>query len=332
MTREVYGEEDELEESEEVGIAIPATMGILGVAFIGCALVISGLPPLSGFIAKFALLTAALNPPAGAVPVSRLDFASRSDPVWTGGPHRHDARRHPCVLGCAGPDGAARAADRDGACCRASAALRDPDDPGGAGHALHAGHGAVAAHSSRLYPRRSWFSSVSGRVSRGDRHDAAAPLSDSERQPACSLAAAQSVAFAGAYPFGRRRRSCRGLGACRRWSRREHAHGGSAHLFRLAVLVVADIVRSNVAVARIILGFERRRRSSGFVEIPLELRDPYGLAALACIITSTPGTLWVDFNEASGTLTIHVLDLVDKTEWVRTIKGRYERLLLEIFA
>jgi multicomponent K+:H+ antiporter subunit E len=103
-------------------------------------------------------------------------------------------------------------------------------------------------------------------------------------------------------------------------------------LFRLAVLVVADIVRSNVAVARIILGFERRRWTSGFVEIPLELRDPYGLAMLACIITSTPGTLWVDFNEASGTLTIHVLDLVDQTEWVRTIKGRYERLLLEIFA
>ena len=68
------------------------------------------------------------------------------------------------------------------------------------------------------------------------------------------------------------------------------------------------------------------------MDIPLDLRDPYGLAALACIITSTPGTLWVDFDAASGTLTIHVLDLVDESEWIRTIKGRYERLLLEIFA
>ena len=101
------------------------------------------------------------------------------------------------------------------------------------------------------------------------------------------------------------------------------------HLFGL---VVTDIVRSNIAVARIILGLQTRRLTSGLVEIQLELRDPYGLAALACIITSTPGTLWVDFEEASGTLTIHVLDLVDKTEWVRTIKGRYERLLLEIFS
>ena len=91
-------------------------------------------------------------------------------------------------------------------------------------------------------------------------------------------------------------------------------------------------MRSNIAVARIVLGVQRRHWHSGFVEIPLELRDPYGLAALACIITSTPGTLWVDFNGANGVLTIHVLDLIDKTEWIRTIKGRYERLLLEIFA
>jgi multicomponent K+:H+ antiporter subunit E len=101
--------------------------------------------------------------------------------------------------------------------------------------------------------------------------------------------------------------------------------------FRLAVLVLMDIVRSNVAVAGIILGLLRRQGAPGFVEIPLELRDTYGLAMLACIITSTPGTLWVSFNEADGILTIHVLDLVDKSEWVHTIKRRYERLLLEIF-
>jgi len=103
-------------------------------------------------------------------------------------------------------------------------------------------------------------------------------------------------------------------------------------IFRLAALVVADIVRSNFAVARIVLGLGRRERTSGFVNIPLELRDPYGLATLAGIITSTPGTLWVGFDAASGTLTIHVLDLVDESEWVRTIKSRYERPLLEIFA
>lgn len=104
-----------------------------------------------------------------------------------------------------------------------------------------------------------------------------------------------------------------------------------AAILRLVAFVLTDIVRSNIAVARIILGLEQRRGASGFVTIPLELRAPHGLAALACIITSTPGTVWVDFNATSGALTIHVLDLVDEAEWVRTIKGRYERLLLEIF-
>jgi multicomponent K+:H+ antiporter subunit E len=105
-----------------------------------------------------------------------------------------------------------------------------------------------------------------------------------------------------------------------------------APIFRLAGFVAADIVRSNIAVALIVLGITGRDRKSGFVHIPLDLRQPYGLAILACIITSTPGTLWVSFDESTGTLTIHVLDLIDESEWIRTIKGRYERLLLEIFA
>ncbi len=44
-----------------VGIAIPAAMAFLGMAFIACALLVIGLPPLSGFIAKFSLLSAALQ-------------------------------------------------------------------------------------------------------------------------------------------------------------------------------------------------------------------------------------------------------------------------------
>lgn len=53
-----------LDENEQVliGRAIPASAAFLGLAFIMCTLVVSGLPPLSGFIGKFAMLTNLINP------------------------------------------------------------------------------------------------------------------------------------------------------------------------------------------------------------------------------------------------------------------------------
>ncbi|MNV61329.1 putative monovalent cation/H+ antiporter subunit E [compost metagenome] len=65
--------------------------------------------------------------------------------------------------------------------------------------------------------------------------------------------------------------------------------------------------------------------------MPLDLRNRYGLAVLAIILTSTPGTLWVQYDRATGSLLLHVLDLIEEGEWIDLIKGRYERLLLEIF-
>lgn len=102
-------------------------------------------------------------------------------------------------------------------------------------------------------------------------------------------------------------------------------------ILRLAGLVIVDILRSNYAVATIILGRRRRERVSGFIHVPLDLRNRYGLAVLAIIITSTPGTLWVQYDPAKGRLLLHVLDLVDESDWIRLIKHRYERLLMEIF-
>lgn len=61
VTREAYGEADEIEDEAEAGVAIPATMGMLALAFVACTLIVAGLPPLSGFIAKFALLGAAIT-------------------------------------------------------------------------------------------------------------------------------------------------------------------------------------------------------------------------------------------------------------------------------
>lgn len=100
---------------------------------------------------------------------------------------------------------------------------------------------------------------------------------------------------------------------------------------KLAGRVALDIARSNLAVARIILG-RRTDRRAGFIRMQLALRDPQALAVLACILTATPGSAWVEFDPEGGWLLLHVLDLGDEEEWVRLVKDRYEQPLMEIFA
>jgi len=102
-------------------------------------------------------------------------------------------------------------------------------------------------------------------------------------------------------------------------------------LVRLAGVVALDIIRSNAAVAVLIVS-SRRHRKSGIVEIPLRLQDPVALALLAMIVTATPGTAWLEHDRASGVLLLHVFDLKAPEEWRHLIQTRYEALLLEAFA
>ena len=96
-------------------------------------------------------------------------------------------------------------------------------------------------------------------------------------------------------------------------------------------LVFADIVHSNINVARIVLALRRKPRSAGFLRVPLELRHAGGLAVLACIVTATPGTSWARYDRAGSVLTLHMLDLVEGEQWSHNFKQRYERRLMEIF-
>lgn len=101
---------------------------------------------------------------------------------------------------------------------------------------------------------------------------------------------------------------------------------------RLMFIVTFDIIRSNIAVGRVVLGLTGGRVvKSEFLDIPLELRDPHGLSVLAMIVTATPGTVWSGLAEDSSMLKLHVLDLDDPEQWIRTIKHRYERPLIQIF-
>ena len=101
-------------------------------------------------------------------------------------------------------------------------------------------------------------------------------------------------------------------------------------LLQLVVVAGIDIIRSNIAVLLILIN-PRAEPSAGFIKMELQLTNQFGLAVLACLLTATPGSAWLEYDGERNTVLIHVLDLIDKDAWVATVRHRYERLLLEIF-
>ncbi|MFO0144343.1 MAG: Na+/H+ antiporter subunit E [Betaproteobacteria bacterium] len=102
-------------------------------------------------------------------------------------------------------------------------------------------------------------------------------------------------------------------------------------IVRLGLLVLYDIVKSNIEVTRRVLGPVERIRPA-FVWVPLTIRDPHGIYALAGIITMTPGTLSADLSDDHRFLLVHALSVDDPQALVADIKARYEAPLLEIFS
>jgi len=68
VTAEAFGAGEGEGEEIEIGTAIPAATALLGLCFAGCAIMLAGLPPLAGFVGKFAMLNALLR--ANPVPAA----------------------------------------------------------------------------------------------------------------------------------------------------------------------------------------------------------------------------------------------------------------------
>ena len=100
---------------------------------------------------------------------------------------------------------------------------------------------------------------------------------------------------------------------------------------RLIAILIWDIIRSNVAVARLLLTEGRSGRRSSFVQIPLTLTDQTALGFLAMILTATPGTAWVEYGTDTGILTLHIFDGSEAAHYRHVVGKVYEPMLMEIF-
>lgn len=97
----------------------------------------------------------------------------------------------------------------------------------------------------------------------------------------------------------------------------------------LTLIVLWDIIVSNIAVARIVLS-PTSNPQPAWVPIPLDIRHPTAITLLATIITTTPGTVSCIVDEERRMILVHALDCSDVAEMAAQIKQRYEKPLGEI--
>lgn len=102
-------------------------------------------------------------------------------------------------------------------------------------------------------------------------------------------------------------------------------------VLRLIAVVGRDVLESNGLVLRTLLTRPGQPRHARFVRIPLQLRDPSALAALAVITTVVPGTVWCELARDGSALLLHVWDAPDEAAFIAHYKQRYEQPLREIF-
>lgn len=106
-----------------------------------------------------------------------------------------------------------------------------------------------------------------------------------------------------------------------------------ATLLRLVGVVVWDVVRSNIDVARRVLGRDAAIQPR-FVWVPVRLEDPLAIVLLAGIVTTTPGTISAELSDDRRWLLVHALHAPDEAAAaaiVADIQARYESPLAEVF-
>lgn len=105
-------------------------------------------------------------------------------------------------------------------------------------------------------------------------------------------------------------------------------------ILKLIWNVFVDIVKSNIIVAKLVLG-DVNKLQPAFITVPIDTDHDYVVSLVASIITMTPGTVSSRVHETPDepgcSIVVHVLNCEDEKALIEEIKTRYEKPLLEIF-
>lgn len=102
-------------------------------------------------------------------------------------------------------------------------------------------------------------------------------------------------------------------------------------LIKFLLIVLWDIIVSNLVVAKLILGRNNQLKPA-FFYIDLDIQTALGIGVLANTISLTPGTVSCDWSSEHNRLLVHALNVDNIDETIKLIKQRYEAPLIQVFS
>jgi multicomponent Na+:H+ antiporter subunit E len=76
--------------------------------------------------------------------------------------------------------------------------------------------------------------------------------------------------------------------------------------------------------------YPKSKLEPAIVKVPLDAKTNMEISILSNIISLTPGTLIMDVSDDKKVVYVHVMHLVDKDDFIKEIKLKFEKPLLEL--
>ncbi|MCH6235642.1 Na+/H+ antiporter subunit E [Cognataquiflexum rubidum] len=100
-------------------------------------------------------------------------------------------------------------------------------------------------------------------------------------------------------------------------------------LFGFMIFLLWEITKANFQSARESF-YPKSRLVPAIVKVPLDAKTDLEISFLANIISLTPGTLIMDVSNDKKVIYVHVMHLLDKEEFIKETKRKFEKPLLEL--
>ena len=90
-----------------------------------------------------------------------------------------------------------------------------------------------------------------------------------------------------------------------------------------------ELIKANIQVAYEVMT-PTMHMKPGIVSVPLDVKTDLEITVLANLISLTPGTLSLDVSESREVLYVHAMYVLDRDEFIFSIKNGFERKVLEL--